>query len=124
MGCTAVTTRANKEFICKLLMRKPFGKCLHEKEINEHKIYVDVGVLESNAMCICSYISFQKRILVNIQDHLPAKTEQNHENLNQNSRCPGRDQNLGPLEYESELLAVSLFLNFYHFVLFLYPLHS
>jgi hypothetical protein len=33
--------------------------------------------------------------------HLPGKAEENHENLNQDSRSPGRNLNTGPPEYEA-----------------------
>jgi hypothetical protein len=40
--------------------------------------------------------------------HLPGETEDNHENLSQNSPSPGRDLNPGPHEYETGLLNTHL----------------
>jgi hypothetical protein len=39
-----------------------------------------------------------------LSQHLLGGTEENHENLNQDSQSPGRDLNPGPPEYEAEML--------------------
>jgi hypothetical protein len=36
--------------------------------------------------------------------HSPRRTEENHENLNQDIQSPGRDMNPGPSEYEAVVL--------------------
>jgi hypothetical protein len=36
-----------------------------------------------------------------LSQHLNGRTEEDHENLSQNSRCSGRDLNLGPPKYDA-----------------------
>jgi hypothetical protein len=49
----------------------------------------------------------RKRSLTNFKvlyHYLPVGTEENDENLSQDSQSPGRDLNPGPPEYEAEVL--------------------
>jgi hypothetical protein len=50
----------------------------------------------------------RKRSWCNLRNYygICLEEEENHENLSQDSRCPGRDLNPGPLRYEAGVLTI------------------